>query len=111
MGGILSAAQLTLVYPLNPGFKRRGTSSDAARAISKRAPSLKEKAFSVLLLAMAQGRTGATADEVARELGETEFSIRPRLSELVKAGLIEDSGITHKNTSGHSATVWRVKSI
>jgi predicted ArsR family transcriptional regulator len=50
-----------------------------------------------------------TADEAASELGESILAIRPRLSELVALGKIEDSGLRRKNASGMTATVWRRK--
>lgn len=48
-----------------------------------------------------------TADECATLLGESVLAIRPRFSELLKAGQIEDAGSRRKNLSGHTATVWR----
>lgn len=48
-----------------------------------------------------------TADECATILGESVLAIRPRMSELRKTGLIEDTGTRRPNLSGHSATVWR----
>lgn len=50
-----------------------------------------------------------TADEIAEILEESILSIRPRISELNKAGIIEDTGIRRINDSGNSAKVWRLK--
>lgn len=50
-----------------------------------------------------------TADEVAAALNESLLTIRPRISELYKKGLIEDTGIRRVNDSGKLATVWRAK--
>ena len=86
-------------YPDHPGFKRDGTSRDAADAMFGRALTLKTK---VLLLITEEPRT---ADECAALLGETVLAIRPRLSELVKDGLIHDSGERRENTSGLKAKV------
>ncbi len=49
-----------------------------------------------------------TADEVADMLKLSVLSIRPRFTELLKAGRIEDTGIRRKNVSGRNATVWRL---
>lgn len=90
----------TLEYPDVPGFKRHGTSEDAAFGMRDRAPTLKTQ---VLVLLTNAPRT---ADECAEELGKTVLAIRPRLSELNKLGLIYDTGYTRENISGVQATVW-----
>ena len=48
---------------------------------------------------------GMTADEVARALGETVLAIRPRITELKKAGAFVCSGGKRPNISGVSADV------
>lgn len=48
-----------------------------------------------------------TADECAAVLHKSVLSIRPRVTELVRLGLIADTGRTRKNQSGINATVWR----
>jgi hypothetical protein len=50
---------------------------------------------------------GATADEIAVAIKRSFFTVRPRVSELNKMGLIADSGQRRANaTSGRSAIVW-----
>jgi predicted ArsR family transcriptional regulator len=49
---------------------------------------------------------GATADEIAAALGRSQFTVRPRCSELLARGLIRDSGVRRENLSGRSAIVW-----
>lgn len=88
-------------YPLTAGFKRHGTSQDAAKAITPRAPTLRDRVLALLQ------KDAHTADECASRLGETVLSVRPRLSELVKMGLIYDTGLTSKNASGVRASIWR----
>lgn len=90
-------------YPSKPGWKRTGTSRDAAKAITPRAPTLRDKVLALLKA------DALTADECAAALKETVLSVRPRLSELVKMGLIYDTGVTSKNTSGVRAVVWRAE--
>jgi hypothetical protein len=92
-------------YPHAPGFKARETSAAAAEAMKSRAPLLREMALSVLR----SSYVGKTADEVANMLGESVLSIRPRISELSRQGLIEDSGTRRRNDSGKSAIVWKVR--
>ena len=88
-------------YPASPGYKEATTSKDAAKAISGRAATLRDKVFAAICAGP------VTADEVAERLGETVLAIRPRLSELRKAGWIEPSGERRKNASGVSAHVWK----
>lgn len=89
-------------YPQSPGYKRPGPSQEAAETMTSRASALRDKVESLFL-------TGATltADECAEALHESVLAIRPRLSELVKMGLIISTGDRRKNASGMSATVWR----
>ncbi len=91
------------IGPLFDKYKRAGTSKDAAEEMKSEASTLRHECFiSIRTLA-------ATADEVAYRLHSSVLAIRPRISELVARGKIEDSGIRRKNVSGKSATVWRVK--
>lgn len=50
-----------------------------------------------------------TADEIASALNKSILTIRPRVAELAKEGLIEDTGIRRENDSGKLATVWKAK--
>ncbi len=89
-------------YPRTPGYKRPGTSSDAAAAMGSRAVTLRARVLQVLV-------TGpATADEVAGVLGESVLAVRPRFSELRKLGRIVETDERHENKSGKSAVVWRL---
>lgn len=86
---------------LPPPF--RETSLDAADAMADRAPILRARVLGVLA-------TGDhTADEVAAKLGESVLAIRPRVTELAKAGRIADSEARRKSASGRNAIVWRLK--
>lgn len=85
------------------GWKGTDTSREAAEAASPTAASLRQDALSAIKL---QGPS--TADEVALYLGRSVLSIRPRMSELRNAGLLEASGDRRKNASGSSATVWKL---
>lgn len=48
----------------------------------------------------------ATADEVARRIGASPLTIRPRISELRNMGKVYDTGRRSQNASGKSAAVW-----
>jgi predicted ArsR family transcriptional regulator len=50
----------------------------------------------------------STADQVASLLSQSVLSIRPRVAELHKMGLIVATGERRRNRSGHSAMTWRI---
>lgn len=90
-------------YPLPGAAAGRETSIAAADAIAERAPTLRE----LTLRAIQASEGGLTADEAADALGMSILSIRPRVTELARRGLVEDSGERRRNQSGKSAIVWR----
>ena len=90
-------------YPSAPGFKKYGTSAEAAERISAEAGTLRAK-----VLAIFRDGHELTADQVAEMLGKSVLSIRPRLSELVAVHLIEPTGRRRLNVSGMSADVMRL---
>lgn len=90
-------------YPLSPGFKKSGTSEDAARSMRPRSSRLRELALQLI----ARHAGGLTADEVAEALGESVLAIRPRITELKELGQIhEKRGERRTNASGRKAQVW-----
>ena len=78
------------------------TSEAAAEDMKSRAPLLRERTLEQL-----SNSTGLTADEIAANLGESILSIRPRVSELAKRGLVIKTDRTRLNHSGTAAIVWR----
>lgn len=90
------------LYPTSPGYKKVGTSQDAARSVARRSGALKNRALDAIKNA---GTAGLTADECAAVLGESVLSIRPRFSELLGAGLIRETGQRRRNASGKMADV------
>lgn len=88
-------------YPETPGYKKTGTSEDAADSMRKKTPNLQQKVLVVL------SHQDLTADECAYLLRANILSIRPRLTELLRLGKIADTGLTRANDSGKQATVWR----
>lgn len=89
-------------YPHVPGHKVHGPSLAAARATEPVAGRLRQQVKEALACGP------LTADECAAELGESILSIRPRFSELLALGEIEDAGDRRRNSSGRKATVWRL---
>ena len=86
-----------------PGFKVSGPSQEAAEKVSARVNYLQGKCLEAL-----RAHGPLTADEIAEKVGETILSIRPRCSELKRAGKIQKTDARRKNISGCSATVWRL---
>jgi hypothetical protein len=97
------------VYPAFPGSKGASTSREAAEAIAPVASTARGKVAK--LFADSHPR-GFTADEAAKELNASPFLIRPRLSELAAAGLIERTGERRPNpNSSLNAAVWRATTL
>lgn len=90
-------------YPDAAGHRGVDTSMAAAVSINPVLPRLQS---SVLGVIVATGAHGSTADEVAHALGWERFRVRPRTSELRKAGRIVDSGRRRDSLSGIASIVW-----
>ena len=87
-------------YPKRPGYKRDGTSKAAAKAVSPKAPTIRDQVLSLLK------RQACTPDEAAAILGVSILTVRPRFSELSRNHLIVRTGTTRHNDSGMKADVW-----
>lgn len=79
------------------------TSKAAAESIEPRAGTQKSL---VLHYLRRMKDCGATDEEMQRILPMSANSQRPRRQELVKLGLVVDSGMTRKTDSGLDAVVW-----
>lgn len=94
-------------YPQKPGFKARETAKAAAKSVEPKAKNLRERVYDAIESA---GRAGATADEVAEMLSASILSVRPRVSELVLMGALDDTFQRRANKgSGRHAIVWRAR--
>lgn len=93
-------------YPLFAGWKDGTTSRDAAQAIeaSGKAPNLRQR----IIEWFCAGHS-ATADEVAWRFGYSPLTIRPRVTELFKLGLIERTGERRASSEGRPSHVYRRK--
>lgn len=83
--------------------RRTRTSAAAYAAISPVADTLRAIAYRLIHEA---GARGMTALEVVDASGRDRWGIQPRISELVSAKAVIDSGRTRTNPSGKSAIVW-----
>jgi predicted ArsR family transcriptional regulator len=91
-------------YPDSPGFKTDGASFDAAEKMAPRAPRIRESVLAVI----GDHPAGITADEIAAELGMSILTVRPRVSELRRRGDIVPTGDRRCNSSGMTASTWRI---
>lgn len=80
------------------------TSRLAAEAIEPASATLRGQ---VLQYLRDQGHEGATDEEMQNMLGMNPSTQRPRRIELLKLGLICDSGRVRNTSSGRKAVVWR----
>ncbi len=90
-------------YPHEAGWKQGGTSKDAALAIEPKAKTVRDRVLEMLT------DHAMTPDECADAMGESILTVRPRCSELFRRGLLIDTGIRRKNSSGRPAIVWTRK--
>ena len=93
-----------MTYPNTPGFKDRGgftTSREAAEGVKPKAPTLRERVMNRLLAGP------QTPEAIAGALGVHYTTIRPRLSELRKKGLVTPTGDRAESALGGKALIWR----
>jgi len=80
-----------------------GPSVEAGDRLRPKSPTLRDMVLTVL------SRGNFTADEIAERMGKSILAVRPRVTELAAAGIIEDTGARRANASGVRATIWRVR--
>lgn len=99
--------QTALTYPETAGYKTAGTSADAANAIesSGNAARLRNAVLSYY------AHNVGTADEAAAYLGESPFSVRPRVSEAFTKGLLVRTGERRKSVNGRSQSVLAIAPV
>lgn len=93
---------MTAVQEL-PFQAHSATSEAAAKSMEPHAGSLRAAVLDWLRV---RGNYGCTDDELFLWIAGSQNAIRPRRVELVKSGLVKDSGTTRKTRSGRAATVW-----
>jgi len=93
---------MTKSYPYSAGHKEDGTSKAAAELIDAGTKTIRKQVFDIIAN---KGNYGATADEVADLLNLSQFTVRPRVTELYKQGKITRAG-KRKNKSGLNAYVY-----
>lgn len=86
-----------------PAARERTTSVVAAQRIGETAKTFRDQVHDAL-------RAGAKTDEeICEATGLRGSTVRPRRLELLRDGLIEDSGHVRPTRSGRDAIVWRLR--
>lgn len=86
-----------------PFVRTSDTSVAAAEARADAAPTLRGAVFAYL---SRRGRDGATDEQAQRAIPMNPNTYRPRRIELVRLGLVLDSGRTRPASSGRASVVW-----
>lgn len=87
--------------PVAPYIHSSATSYAAAQEIDEHLNALQRQ-----VLTRIQDTGGQTDEEIQDYLELNPSTERPRRIELLRKGLILDSGVTRKTKSGRAATVW-----
>lgn len=88
-------------YPQTPGWRREGTSHEAADAMAGSAPNIRAAVHARLK------QRAMTVHECAAAMEVTVPAVQPRFSELARIGRIRDTGERRVNAvSGKRAIVW-----
>ena len=89
--------------PTLPFVQGSKTSKAAAEDMADFAPGLAQR---VLRFIRSRGAEGATDDEIEVGMELSHQNASARRNDLVKRGLVKDSGTERRTRSGHRAIVW-----
>lgn len=78
---------------------------DKARAQAREAMTLADTVNREIVEYLRERPDGATPDEIAYAIKHSPFTVRPRCSELKRAGVLRDTLERRENTSGRRAAV------
>ncbi len=87
------------------GHRDTDTSREAAKKVAPAARTIRDR----ILKIMSAWPGPMTADEISQQTGIYFGSVRPRISELRRDGLIEDSGERRDGEHGMKLIAWRLK--
>ena len=96
-----------LGLPLTAPFVRHSeTSKDAARSIRVNAGTYRARVYDYLISCGICGSAGATDEQMQQGIPMAASTQRPRRIDLVRDGLVRDSGRKAKTAAGKDAVVW-----
>lgn len=90
-------------YPTQDNHRGIDTSVEAADMAATKASRLRRLVLDTLI----EHPENLTVDQVCAIAKLPRYSLQPRFSELLKLGLIRDTGERRVNTSGARAKAWR----
>ena len=82
----------------------RDTEIEAAEFVAPKVTGLRLKA----LIALRDAPAGLTGSQVAQKMDAWLYSVKPRLTELDRMKLVEDSQRREKNDRGRKEVVWQI---
>lgn len=85
-----------------PSVAGSATSHKAAESIRPKAAALRRQVFDYIAT---RGWAGATRQEIEAALGISGNTVRPRVVELVKAGMVIETNRSRKTSAGRLAAV------
>lgn len=80
------------------------TERQAAVQVAPRVTGLRKQA----LEALSRQTQGATGEELSLIMDEWLYSVKPRLTELARFGLVEDSGRRKVNSRKRQEIIWQI---
>tara|TARA_R100000654_G_scaffold32557_2_gene57560 strand:- start:392 stop:736 length:345 start_codon:yes stop_codon:yes gene_type:complete len=100
--------QKEVTWPGDPGptAHRHGPDTEqlALEFVAPKLSGLRLKA----LQSLASAHPGLTGSQVAEKMDAWIYSVKPRLTELERMGLVRDSGERAKNDRGRQEIVWQI---
>lgn len=78
------------------------TEVEAAEKVAPRVTGLRLK----VLQSLHRTPNGATGEEITDRINEWLYSVKPRITELARYGLVKDSGHRVKNSRNRNEIVW-----
>ena len=107
-GELVMVQQDLLEWPGDPGPNVHKNAKDtelaAAEFIAPKVTGLRLQA----LQSLASAQPGLTGSQVADRMGAWLYSVKPRLTELQRMGLVADSGERAKNERKRQEVVWKI---
>ncbi len=100
--------QKDITWPGDPGptAHKHGPDTEqlALEFVAPKLSGLRLKA----LQSLASAHPGLTGSQVAEKMDAWLYSVKPRLTELERMGLVRDSGERAKNDRGRQEIVWQI---
>ena len=100
--------QKEITWPGDPGPTAHKHGPDTEQlALEFVAPKLSGRRLTALQ-SLASVHPGLTGSQVAEKMDAWLYSVKPRLTELERMGLVRDSGERAKNDRGRQEIVWQI---